>query len=119
MTVRKASHLWHVIRYGTAEKAEAEPDELSMQPDDVELWYVAKDVFINGVHCNNFEIEHPLYVLGGDSGQLFFALDDTIASSVDSKVYRVRDIREISRYMTAVHLESIDNEVEVEEEAEG
>ena len=55
-------------------------------------------------------------VTTGDYVQLFFAWDDTIASSVDSKVYRVRDIREISRYMTAVHLESTDNEVEVEEE---
>lgn len=72
------------------EKAEAEPDELSMQPDDVELWYVAKDVFINGVHCNNFEIEHPLYVLGGDSGQLFFALDDTWRESLGFEIDIIR-----------------------------
>ncbi len=57
-----------------AELAEPQPDALSAQPDDVDLWYVAKDIYIDGLHLNNFEMEHPLYVLGGDSGQLFFAL---------------------------------------------
>lgn len=51
------------------------PDALSRQPDEVGLWYLAKDIFIDGIHLNNFELEHPLYLLEGDSGQLFFALD--------------------------------------------
>jgi hypothetical protein len=61
----------------TAEAPEPRPDELSAQPDDIGLWYLAKDIFINGIHLHNFELEHPLYILEGDSNQLFFALDET------------------------------------------
>ena len=75
---------------GTATEEEARPDALSYQPDDVELWYVAKDVFINGNHLHNFEIEHPLYVLGGDSGQLFFALDETWRSVLGFEIDVIR-----------------------------
>ena len=60
-----------------AEAPEPKPDALSRQPDDVSLWYLAKDIFIDGIHLNNFELEHPVYLLAGDSGQLFFALDET------------------------------------------
>ncbi len=61
----------------TAEVPAPEPDALAKAPDDVGMWYLAKDIFINGIHVNNFELEHPLYLLEGDSGQLFFALDET------------------------------------------
>ena len=59
---------------GELRHADSRPDELSAQPDRVELWFLTKDIFVNGRHLNNFELKDPLYVLGGDSGQLFFAL---------------------------------------------
>lgn len=55
---------------------EPHPDELAAAPDHVELWFLAKDIYINGVHVNNYELEHPLYVLGGEGGELFFPLDE-------------------------------------------
>ena len=60
-----------------AEAPQVRPDELFRQTDEVGLWYLAKDIFIDGIHLNNFELEHPLYLLEGDSGRLFFALDET------------------------------------------
>ena len=60
----------------TAEAPEPKPDELSAAPDEVGLWYLAKDIYIDGIHLHNFQLEHPLYLREGDSNQLFFALDD-------------------------------------------
>lgn len=77
-------------RPGELEEAEARPDYLSMQDDEVELWYVAKDIFINGVHLDNFKIEHPLYMLGGDSGQLYFALDEAWQSCLGFDIDIIR-----------------------------
>lgn len=60
-----------------AQAPQPKPDELSAVPDEVGLWYLAKDIYVNGVHLNNYELVHPLYVMEGDSNRLFFALDDT------------------------------------------
>ena len=59
-----------------AKAPQPKPDELSAVPDEVGLWYLAKDIYVNGVHLNNYELVHPLYVME-DSDQVFFALDDT------------------------------------------
>ena len=63
-------------RIQSSEIRTSAPDALSSAPDEVELWFLAKDIFIDGVHLNNFDLKHPLYLLEGDSGQLFFALDE-------------------------------------------
>ena len=60
----------------TARELQHKPDELaSAAPDEVGLKYLAKDIYVDGVHLNNYELDHPLYAR--DGGQLFFALDDT------------------------------------------
>ena len=69
---------------------ESQPDELSAAPDEVGLWYLAKDIFIDGVHLNDFELEHPLYLLAGDSGRLFFALDETWRSVLGFEIDIIR-----------------------------
>lgn len=64
-------------QYGQAEVPEPQPDELTAEPEEVGLRYLAKDIYIDGIHLNNYELEHPLYIREGSDGRLYFALDDT------------------------------------------
>ena len=69
---------------------EPHPDELAAAPDHVELWFLAKDIYINGEHINNYELEHPLYLLGGDGGQLVFPLDDAWRTCLGFEISIIR-----------------------------
>lgn len=66
-----------------AEFAKSAPDEPSAASGDAELWFVAKDIYINGTHVNNFEAEHPLF-LNGD--RLYIPSDDAWKSSLGFEV---------------------------------
>ena len=61
-------------QYGQAEVPEPQPDELTAEPEEVGLRYLAKDIYIDGIHLNNYELEHPLYIREGCDGRLYFEL---------------------------------------------
>ncbi len=70
---------------------EPHPDELAAAPDHVDLWFLAKDIYINGVHVNNYEAEHPLYVLAGEGGELFFPLDAAWRNCLGFEIWIMRE----------------------------